>query len=411
LRGRGAIALVAVAVAAVAGLGAGATAPDAAARRVCIPRLLPCPPATTPPASPPDSLATGLTEADPRLLDAANPSSAAAKAIDLRPRYLRVLVDWARVQPRGEREPNWDAPPGGCPARRPRCVSHVGLRTLLETIKARRKADGGWQVLVVPYFTPAWAALRAQGCERPGTLPRARMPKVPAYRAFLRALQRLGDEVGVDLAYWSPWNEPNHPAFLNPQRAACDTASPALAPALYAQLVRAAVQELRSDQRLVLGELAGLDAPRPFGASAAEFVRGLPSDVACAGSAFGQHGYIGKRARKGLTPRAVAPALAASAASALVDVVDAELRTHGCGTPLWITETGTFDHGCRSMAAALKAWSDDPRVDAAFQYTFRDSPSFPVGLVSTSLRTTYGAYAAWYAFSRSRRAAPTSPCG
>ena len=322
-----------------------------------------------------------------------------------------MLVDWNRAQPHAGRAPNWTAPPGGCPARAPRCGTDRGLRGLLETLKARRKADGGWQILVVPYFTPQWAATPATGCERPGTKPRARMPQIEAYRAFLRALQRLADDVGVEFAYWAPWNEPNHPGFLNPQRASCDIRSRALAPELYAQLVRAAAQELRSDQRLVLGELAGLDAPRPYGASAPEFIRGLPLDVACAASAFGQHVYIGERGRGGKPPRKVSAAAAAKGATELVDAVDAALAGSSCRTPIWITETGTFDHRCESMAAALGAWADDPRVDAAFQYTVRDSAAFPVGLISSSLRTTFGSYTAWHAFSRARGAVPERPCG
>jgi hypothetical protein len=404
------MALVAVAVAAVAGVRA---APTAVARPICIPRLLPCPPGTAPaPTAQLESpLEIGLTEADPRLLTATRPGSPGARAVALSPRFVRVLVDWNRAQPRAGHQPNWNAPPGGCPKRSPRCGSDRGLRGLLETLKARRRADGGWRILVVPYFTPAWAAEPARGCERPGTKPRARMPRIEPYRAFLRALQRLGDEVGVDLPYWAPWNEPNHPGFLNPQRAACDVASPTLAPELYAQLVRAATPELRSDQHLVLGELAGLDAPRPYGASAAEFIRALPPDVACAGSAFAQHVYIGERGRGGRPPVLVKPAEAAREATSLVDQVDEALLSHDCHEPIWITETGTFDHRCESMAAALEAWSDDPRVDAAFQYTFRESAAFPVGLVSSSLRTTYRSYTAWHAFSRMRETAPPSPCG
>jgi hypothetical protein len=411
LRGGRAIALVAVAVVAAACVRTGAGAREAAARGVCIPRLLPCAPGTAP-APQRSPLELGLTEADPRLLTATRPGSPGSRAVALSPRYVRVLVDWNRAQPRAGHQPNWDAPAGGCPPQAQRCDSPRGLRGLLETLKARRHADGGWQIVVVPYFTPAWAATRASGCQRPGTQARAQMPRIEAYRAFLRALQRLGDSVGADLDYWAPWNEPNHPGFLNPQRAACDVGSPALAPALYAQLVRAAADELRPGQHLVLGELAGLDAPRPYGASAGEFIRALPDDVACAGSAFAQHAYIGERGRGGRAAVAVAAADAAREAAALVDQVDEALRSHACHQPIWITETGTFDHRCESMAAALEAWSDDPRVDAAFQYTFRESRAFPVGLVSPSLRTTYRSYTAWHAFSRMRDgAAPKSPCG
>jgi hypothetical protein len=410
LRAWQAIALIAVAVVAVAGVRGAASVPDAAARRICIPRLLPCPPQTAP-APQRAPLELGLTEPDPRLLTATRPGSPGARAVALSPRYVRVLVDWNRAQPRAGHQPNWDAPPGGCPTRALRCGTERGLRGLLQTLKARRHADGGWQIVVVPYFTPAWAAMPAAGCERPGTKARARMPRIEPYRAFLRALQRLGDQVGVDLQYWAPWNEPNHPGFLNPQRAACDTSSPALAPELYARLVRAAVQELRPDQHLLLGELAGLDTPRPYGASAPEFIRALPADVACAGSAFAQHMYIGERARGGRPPVVVAPADAAREATTLVDAIDEALLGHDCHKPIWITETGTFDHRCESMAAALTAWSDDPRVDAAFQYTFRESRAFPVGLVSPSLRTTYRSYTAWHAFSHMRDDPPASPCG
>ena len=62
------------------------------------------------------------------------------------------------------------------------------------------------------------------------------------------------------------------------------------------------------------------------------------------------------------------------------------------------------------MAAALRAWADDPRVDAAFQYTLRESSAFPVGLLSSSLRTTFRSYTAWHAFARARGDAPASPC-
>ncbi|MEA2221502.1 MAG: hypothetical protein QOJ35_4128 [Solirubrobacteraceae bacterium] len=408
-----AIALVAVAVAALGCVrSADATAPGP----LCIPPLLPCPVAPPPPPPPPaptpqPPLVIGLTEPDPRLLSAGRPGWPGAEAVALRPRYVRVLVDWNRAQPRAGQAPNWDAPPGGCPRTAPRCRSALGLRELLHAIKARRHADGGWQILLVPYFTPAWAATPPEGCQRPGTQARAQMPFIADYRAFLRALQRLADEVGVDVPYWAPWNEPNHPGFLNPQRRICDRHARPLAPELYARLVRAAIQELRPGQQLVLGELAGLDAPRTYGASAPEFVRALPDDVACAGAAFGQHGYVGERGRRGRPPLRVDPASATTATSALLDAVDRALTAHGCTTKLWITETGTFDHRCEAMAAALRTWSDDPRVDAAFQYTFRESSAFPVGLVSSSLRTTYRSYDAWHAFAGMHDAPPADPCG
>ncbi|HEY0343557.1 MAG TPA: hypothetical protein VGC59_02855 [Solirubrobacteraceae bacterium] len=414
------IALVAVALVAVAvATSLHGTAP---AEGSCLPPLLPCRPesgpppvASDPPAhedpAPEPPLAIGLTESDPRLLVARGITrGVAARAIALRPRYIRVLVPWERVQPSALQRPNWDAPPGGCPRSQPRCASERGLRGLLHAIKLRQETDGGWRILIVPYFTPPWAGHANTGCQRPHATSLSRMPRIGAYRRFLRGIQGLADGVGVQIAYLSPWNEPNHPAFLSPQRRTCSVSSPPLAPAAYAKLVRAAVRELRPDQQLVLGSLAGIDPPRLFAAGAAEFIRALPQDVACLDGPFAQHKYIGRRARHGTAPLRADPATAA--AHTLIDDVDAALGAHGCAKPkpLWIAETGTFDHRCEAVAAALGDWARDPRVTAAFQYTFRESQAFPVGLVSPSMRTTYASYRAWHAFARASEI-PAAPCG
>jgi hypothetical protein len=57
------------------------------------------------------------------------------------------------------------------------------------------------------------------------------------------------------------------------------------------------------------------------------------------------------------------------------------------------------------MAAALATWYRAPRVDAAFQYTFREDDSYPVGLVDTGLTRAYPTYDLWRAWGR--RAFPT----
>ena len=44
----------------------------------------------------------------------------------------------------------------------------------------------------------------------------------------------------------------------------------------------------------------------------------------------------------------------------------------------------------------------DPRVTAAFQYTFRDDPVFPVGLADVSLTRTWPAYTLWLAWGGER---------
>jgi hypothetical protein len=62
------------------------------------------------------------------------------------------------------------------------------------------------------------------------------------------------------------------------------------------------------------------------------------------------------------------------------------------------------------MSAALRSWAVDDRVDAAFQFTFRESRDYPVGLMSPSLRETYRSYRAWFAFAGSPRVLPDNPC-
>ncbi|HEV2061028.1 MAG TPA: hypothetical protein VGR11_16880 [Solirubrobacteraceae bacterium] len=358
-------------------------------------------------------LAIGLTESDPRLLVPTGPTwRTTTKIVALKPAYVRVLVPWERLQPIRGRKPNWDAPPIGCPRINPGCRSDRGMRALLTAIKRRQAEDGGWKILAVPYFTPLWA-LRGppRGCQKARHRhARAQMPRLGAYRHFLRALNALADKVGVKIDFITPWNEPNHPAFLQPQRARCSVRSPAVAPRAYARLVRTAVKELRYGQRIVLGSLAGLQRPRVYGAGVAEFIRGLPHDVACIQAPFAQHAYIGAPGRNGRAPRAAS--VASAARHGLLDGVIAALDAEGCGheKPLWIAETGTFDHRCEAMSAALRSWAMHDRIDAAFQFTFRESRDYPVGLVSPSLRDTHRSYRAWGAFAGSPPRLPADPC-
>jgi hypothetical protein len=386
----------------------------------------PAPTATSPhppaPPAPPDTrgLRTGLTESNPNLLATGAVPPAFTQRRDqaaaLRPAYFRLLVDWSRVQPRGDVPPDWTAPSDGCMRGAPPCGPSSGIRDLLRAVRERQRADGGWQVVVVLYGTPDWARRGGQaGC---GADLR---PDLDAYRALVRSLAGLGRQEGVALRWWSPWNEPNHPTFLGPQRAACERDAQPLSPGEYAGIARALQGELRTVEpgaRLVLGEVAGYDRARPRAVGAAEFARDLPRDVACAGDVWAQHAYVratddvpaGDGGDEG------SPSLAGDAGDAgdpaLLRDVLAALDSHGCPRPhrLWITETGvggprtgeerpadaaTDRRGCEAMDAALRAWAQDPRVDAAFQYTFREDSAFPVGLSDPSLSRLYRAYTAW----------------
>jgi hypothetical protein len=93
---------------------------------------------------------------------------------------------------------------------------------------------------------------------------------------------------------------------------------------------------------------------------------------------------------------------------------------------IWVTETGAgAPHpgrarpsgsaaeraGCQALGSQLERWSADPRVGAIFQYSFREDPAYPVGLVSADLRHTYPAYRLWLAYARASaaHAPPPSP--
>jgi hypothetical protein len=72
--------------------------------------------------------------------------------------------------------------------------------------------------------------------------------------------------------------------------------------------------------------------------------------------------------------------------------------------------------GCRALARQLLGWYDDPRVGAVFQYTFREDPAFPVGLLGPELSRVYPAYRLWQELAgraRRGRAAASAPaaCG
>ena len=220
-----------------------------------------------------------------------------------------------------------EVPQTGCSRDVKPCLEWFGVRAQLRALASRQR-EGGWQALVVIAWTPEWAAAGAGGCERAGTPARARPPRVdalPAYRQLIADVLAAAEKEGATLRFWSPWNEPNHPGFISPQRGACDPATPSGAPAVYTELARTMKQtldEAAGDQQLLLGETAGLLKPTRLVTSVPEFIAGLPSDLVCASPVWTQHAYVG-----GDDP---------------VEATAAALAAHGCPQPhtLWITETG-----------------------------------------------------------------------
>ena len=369
----------------------------------------PAPVRLDPPFPLPRGLAVGLTEFDPGLI--AGPATgspallgSARRLAALRPLFFRLPVLWRAAQPHADSPPDWEAPGIG---------GHSPRAQLRALAAARRRAGGGFEPLVTFYDTPAWAADQGPGCAPPTPGISSRAPgtaALPAYRRLVRSLLELARAEGIPIRFWSAWNEPNSGLFLAPQRVACDPRARSIGPSLYAPLVRALRAELDAapgDQEVVVGDTSSPYAARARITQTAEFVRGLPPDVACAGRVWAHHQYVGDADRL----------------AALRSALDAR-RCPGPALRIWITETGVGTRssltarptepailraGCRALHAALGRWHRDPRVDVAIQYTFREDPNFPVGLAGPDLRLRYPAYAVWRAWGGRRGAADPAP--
>jgi hypothetical protein len=418
-RGRfAATAFAAAAALVVAGCGGGAkTAPSATT--------------AGPPQSAAGAPAFGITEDNADLLwapGAQAPPQAAAflparrRLSALHPRYVRLLVNWAAIQPSLDQPPSLSAPVDGCARGVPPCGPYPGLAGELAAIAseqraARARREAAPQVVLDLLGTPAWAALPPHGCEAAGTPATAgtlRPEALGAYRTLIADVLALARREGVALPWWAPWNEPNDPRFLSPQRASCSASGEPLAPDAYAQLARAMGAELKdsgSGARLLLGELGGYLSGSPHRIGVEEFVNSLPADVLCLSRNWSVHAYAAYGPRRRQTGE--------DPVAALERALDAR---GGCaaGARVWVTEAGAGAErpgrargaatdgqaGYDALLTQLRRWKADPRVAAIFQYTFRDDPAYPVGLTDPSLRSVYSTYGLWMALARGSLAAP-----
>ena len=391
-------------------------------------------------AAPAFGPAFGLTEDNANLLwspSAQAPATAAPflparRALTaLRPRYVRLLVDWATLQPSAERPPVFSAPVDGCARGLPPCGRYAGIEAELAAIASQQRAARAtgvpaFEVVVDILGAPDWAALPPHGCETPGTAPAARplaTAALASYKSLIGGLAALGRREGVALPWWSPWNEPNDPRFLSPQRSSCTSEGNAAAPGVYAELARAMSAELKAADpgaRMLLGELGGYEAGSVHRLSIGEFLDALPADVLCLSGTWAVHAYAA-RAPHGAQGDPVA---------ALATALD---RRGGCGASarIWVTESGAGapepgrarvggqaeeSGDCEALATQLLDWREDSRVAAVFQYEFRDDPAFPVGLAAADLAGTNADYRLWLALqTRSAEAlemsSPSALCG
>jgi hypothetical protein len=394
------------------------------------------PPSTaTAPAPPPRAPAFGITEDNANLLWAPTASAPAEAAPFMRarrelaalhPGYIRLLVNWAALQPTADAPPQLSAPVDGCARGVQPCGPYPGLEGQLAAIAsqqraARARGEAPPEVVLDLLGTPIWAALPPHGCEAGGTPATARALRpdaLGAYRRLIASLLAIARREGVALPWWAPWNEPNDPRFLSPQRASCDAAGAPLVPDAYAQLARAMSAELKSSgtgAQLLLGELGGYLSGSPHRLGVEEFVRALPDDVMCLSRDWSVHAYAAYGRRR-------ESAAGEDPVAALERALDAR---GGCaaGARVWVTEAGAGAErpgrprsgageqaGYAALLAQLRRWKGDDRVAAIFQYTFREDPAYPVGLIDPTLTRVYPTYGLWMALA-SHDALPTSAAG
>ena len=371
-------------------------------------------PAKQPPAdiAPGGGLAIGMTEINPDLFWHGKDVGAFGPWRDrleaLKPPLYRLAVDWASLQPTRDAPVDWTKASDGCMRGLQPCRPYSGIRDTLRAIRSQQQAGNGFATMVVIYGVPDWAAIKPTGCERDDIGARSRpitAQGLEAYKRLVRSLQDLARREGVAIRWWSPWNEPNGPFFISPQRGECRGSSKALSPAVYTKFARAMREELQPGQQLMVGELAGLQNARKYGTSISEFFDGLPDDVVCNAGVFAQHAYAKRGDR----------ADDAGAVGTLEQVLDG--RACARDKPIWVTETGvggphvgderspkdaSIRADCQALNVALRRWDKDPRVDAAIQYTFRDDPVFPVGLADAKLTKEWPAYQLFKAWGGTR---------
>lgn len=343
------------------------------------------------------------------------------------PRHVRIDVRWDQLQPAADvpLDPARVNDDGCGREATPPCGPPVSLTALFQRIAAQQAAHpGAFRPLISFWGMPTWAGEPpGDGCRHERVRAAARplaTGREADFRAAIRTVWTALRDAGIAAADWTPWNEPNAPYFLDPQRAACARDAEPRSPAPYARMAVAMDAELRElggrdadaadRHRLVLGEVAAWGAPTARVVAADEFLRALPDDVLCRADVIGLHGYVDARPRSG-RGEPVAAALG-----------EVERRPCLDDTAVWITETGTGAPGagrertgddatqraeCRLMGDQLTRWYHHPRVEAAFQYSVRDDAAFPTGIVDERARTAYPVADVWAAWGGAR--APDGP--
>src|SRR4029077_1244538 len=114
----------------------------------------------------------------------------------LHPSYVRLLVNWAALQPDAARAAGLEARVSGCARTVGPCGPYAGIREQLAAIASQQRAAAlagrpGFQVVIQIFGAPAWAARAPSGCELDGTSAFSRPlddRAIAGYRALIGSL-------------------------------------------------------------------------------------------------------------------------------------------------------------------------------------------------------------------------------
>jgi hypothetical protein len=225
-------------------------------------------------------------------------------------------------------------------------------------------------------------------------------PNASDFEQFMTA---VGRQFGSQVSLWAIWNEPNHPAFLQPQFAS--NGQPA-SPRIYRALFQAGYNGLRTagiaQPKVLMGETA------PTGSEKVTRREGPLHDVAplaflrgvlCLNAHYRKSGSCGALPAYGYAHHAYtlpagpyakpggADNVTIGALSRLTRALDLSARAHAIksGLPVYLTEFGVQSKPNRFLGVPVAkqaefdaiaehiAWSN-PRVVAFSQYLLRDDP-------------------------------------
>ena len=282
-------------------------------------------------------------------------------------KWLRVVLQWRSVAPSARAS----SPPAGFNESGQAGYNWNAYDQVINEARAR-----GLKLLVtISGPAPKWAT----GNHRSYTYK-------PSATRFQRFVTAVGNRYRGQVAMWSVWNEPNHPAFLTPQFAGSKGHRYAYSPKLYRSLFSAADRGLRASGNGGVRLLMGETAPRGTGKVVAplRFLRG----VLAPRGRFPADGYAHHAYTTAAGPSYVPhnpDDVTIGVLSRLTRALDAEARAHRIRSrlPIYLTEFGIQSEPDPYIGVSYQrqaeyrsisewyAWRN-PRVAAFSQYLMRD---------------------------------------